>query len=504
MVLDDLIGVLGMPTRLATPAQAVVAFTGIEDRERLDLQTELKGFNRTGERIGFLPDAPIELQPADLVLATVYENGRLHVVPGAAVPGGPPIAPGSVPLQLGSAQPAIYLAIRSPDHNLGGLGLFLDASPPEGPLGLALRRSPWQLLDHEGRTTETGVLHTHRGRGGVQLLEFVENGSTAAPRFEDNDVHRALPLGSGYYGGQVWVLPPIPKDRRMGGTPPAALAEAVTKLLPPEKPDALNTPHTWIKIPLPAGTEDVASALHRIAINTVTASNIEVFSEQISFARTGSVVTLRPEGRRDRHLMGVVSVTGESGGRYVRESAVDADLDGGRYRARADRLEFRPARSATGRLDGYAMVRLLYCDAENANGLEAGDLRRISSSLENVTAQITNLTPSRGGAAPPAYTDARLRFAEQLRTRERIVTSADVEITARAFDPRIRSVNVKAAPEVTHQGVQLVETVRVRVRSQDFADPEADLVALGDRLQSHLQSRATLGRSLRVEVERVA
>ncbi|MEO8225899.1 MAG: hypothetical protein ABI637_00625, partial [Gemmatimonadota bacterium] len=79
-VLDDLLAGLGMPPRLAQPAQTVVAFTGITQRERLTLETELVGTARSGERFDFVPDDSIELAPTELRFAAVYENGRLTTV----------------------------------------------------------------------------------------------------------------------------------------------------------------------------------------------------------------------------------------------------------------------------------------------------------------------------------------------------------------------------------------------------------------------------------------
>lgn len=54
-VLDDLLAGLGMPPRLAEPAQTVVAFTGITRRERLPLDTGLLGVSRSGSDSGSSP-----------------------------------------------------------------------------------------------------------------------------------------------------------------------------------------------------------------------------------------------------------------------------------------------------------------------------------------------------------------------------------------------------------------------------------------------------------------
>ncbi|HEX2202303.1 MAG TPA: hypothetical protein VHG91_03340, partial [Longimicrobium sp.] len=275
---------------------------------------------------------------------------------------------------------------------------------------------------------------------------------------------------------------------------------AAAHLLPEDAPaDALERPLAWVQVPLPAGLAGVAHALHRVEVNCVTASNVEVWSEQVPFDRMGTVVTLRPEGSLERHVMGVLSVTGERGGAYAEASDLGAGPGAGRWRWREGRLELTPARHATGRADAYAMVRLLLCDGEKGNGLETGRVCRIGADLANVTAQVANLTVSGAGSAPPPYPPARLRFAELLRTRERVVTAADVEVAARVFDPRVVGAEVEARAEAGAHGVERV--LAVRARADGVADPAAELPRLRALLEAHLQARAPLGVTVRVEVE---
>ena len=127
-------------------------------------------------------------------------------------------------------------------------------------------------------------------------------------------------------------------------------------------------------------------------------------------------------------------------------------------------------------------------------------MKRIASPISNVTAKVANLAVSRGGNAPPPFADARVRFAELLRTRDRVVTIDDVEITARAFEPRIKQVDVTTASELGPHGVRQVDVVDVRVASGDFADPETELPRLSILLQTHLQQRVMMGRGVRVTV----
>ncbi|HEX2207624.1 MAG TPA: hypothetical protein VHG93_08060 [Longimicrobium sp.] len=497
-VLDDLVAGLAMEPRLASPAQAVVRFAGMDQRETLSPETQLWGFTRTGAQVGFAPDEAIDVSRTTLAFAAVHEGGRLHAVPGARVAGGGIIPPGSVPLALEGAAPTLWLAFDADEGHLGGLGLFLDA---EAALAEALARSPWQLLGPEGTVREEGMLRSTPGRGGVRRLAWFHE-AAAGPAADGPAAVVALPDGP--YGGRVWVFPPVPAGRRNRGAVPLALRGAAPLLLPEGAPHALNRPLVWVQVPLPAGTRGVTDALHRVEPHCVTASNVEVASEQVTFDRMGTAVRLCPEGSRDRHVMGVLSVTGQRGARYAEESALEGAPEMGRWRYREGHLELRPARHATGLGDDYAMARLLYCDGEKANGMEIGAVCRVDAELANVTLQVANLTVSRGGAAPPPYAPARLRFAELLRTRERVVTAADVEAVARAFDPRIAGVEVESRANAGPEGVTLTEEVTARVRPGDFADPEGELPRLRAALQEHLQRRSVLGHQVRVVIQPLA
>jgi hypothetical protein len=506
-VLDDLLNGLALPARLAHPAQTVVSFTNVDQRERLALDTELIGSAPSGEQIRFTIDESIELSSTTLAFAGVYEGGKLHSVAGARA-GTAPILPGSTPLALRHAPPTLLLAFDSDASHLSGLGLFLDVTSVESPLIEAVARSPWQILTANGAVSEQGTLRAQRGRGGVTTLvwnDTVRDGEDAIESATSDsdgagDVAHAFELSAGSYGRQCVVFPPVPAERRTKCTTPARFVDATQVLLPEKSQDALSRPLIWVQVPLPAGLTRVADELQRIALHAVTASNIEIYNERIQFDRMGTSVTLRPEGRTDQYLLGLLSVSGEKGDAYVNDSSIAAPTDAGRYRFRSGQLECRPRRQPTGRFDGYAMARFLFCDGARANGIEVGAVKRIASPLSNVTARIANLAVSRGGSAPPPYADARVRFAELLRTRERVVTIGDVEITARAFEPRIKGVNVSTASELGPHGVRQVDVVEVSVAPSDFADPESELPRLSALLESHLQQRVIMGRGVRVTV----
>lgn len=146
------------------------------------------------------------------------------------------------------------------------------------------------------------------------------------------------------------------------------------------------------------------------------------------------------------------------------------------------------------------MVRLLYCDGASANAIDPGEIKQIATPLSNVTAKVANLVPTRGGAAPPAYPPARLRFAELVRTRERVVTAADAEIAVRAFEPRAGRVTVTPLTVVEGGEARQGQAVAVAVRAADFADPEAEIPRLEAQLARHLQRRAVLGFDVQVRV----
>jgi hypothetical protein len=142
--LDDLIRGLGMPARLAKPAQAVVQFTQIQKREAVSPETELIGYRPNGEQIVFAPDLSIDLTPTELVFAAAFEGGQLQTLPGARLPpGNQPILPGNrVALELPNAAPLVVLAFETDPAHLSRLGLFLDIPAAQGAVAAALARSP--------------------------------------------------------------------------------------------------------------------------------------------------------------------------------------------------------------------------------------------------------------------------------------------------------------------------------------------------------------------------
>ncbi len=500
-VLDDLMAGLAMPRPSASPAQTVVAFSNLDRRERISSELSLQGLSKMGEHFTFVPDTSIELAPTTLRFAGVAESGRLHVIPGASLPGGLPWPPNAVPCSAAGGPPAILLAFECDAGHLSGLGLHLKTSAIGSQIIGAIVRSPWIVLDQDGVSRDKGTLRARVGRGGVNHLEWFDERATVTDVDERSDMHRAADVVSGPYGEQVWVFPPIPAERRWRGAPPARFLDALRALTPDAAASWLQRELVWVYVPLPAGTTTIVNGLQGVTLNAVTASNIEIFTEQVNFARTGQVVSMRPESDGKRHVMGILSIIGESGSRYVPLADLDAPDTAGRFRVRDDRIELHPAKRTGGRFDSYTVLRLLLSDGKRGNDLEPGAVRRLQARLGNVTAQVSNITTSRGGAAPPEYGGARLRFAELLRTRERVVTAPDFEITARAFDPRIESVSVSSVSEVAGGALQAVDLVRVTVPRDQLPDPDADVIRIRNGLERQLEKRSVLGRRARVTVE---
>lgn len=504
-VIDDLVSALGLPAAVAIPAQTVVSFSEIDVRETVPVDLPLIGYARTGEEIHFLPDVGIDLIPATLRFAAVLEDDRLHTLAGASIDeDGTPIEPRSVNIRKQRA-PLMLLAIASGDNDISRLGIHVDAAPLGGHASVALARSPWYLLSEASLVTEELTMLPRVGRGGVRQLHWVHpSDAVVAPDPAIEPIGINTPVAEGPYGHQLFVLPDIPRDRRVKCLPPAIVRDVLPQLLAEEHRGAFEHPLIWLAVQLPAGLTAAASSLQSVSINAVSVSNMEIMSEHVTFQRQGTATAVRAEGQSGRHLIGVQSVLGERNDRYVPESDVVAAASVGRYRVERNRVYLEPSRSATGRLDRHADLRLLFTDGERGNGVDVGRVTRIGARLMNPTVQINNNCPSRGGTNPPEYPLGRLQLAEALRSRERAVTLDDFEILAQAFEPRVKRVRVNYIGTVAERRLRPAHMVTVTVVARDFGDPETELRRLRDQLERHLQDRALIGHTVRVHIEEVS
>ncbi|HEY0779400.1 MAG TPA: hypothetical protein VGD56_15645, partial [Gemmatirosa sp.] len=442
------------------------------------------------------------LSATALAFAGVVDGGRLHALAGATMPGGQElaVAVGATPLDPHDAgmAPSLVLAFEPARDALSGLGLFIDTGDDGDATARALARSAWQLLDAGGVAHEAGVLRSHEGAGGVRLLAQRLGRSGF-----DGGAH-AGGLLRGPYGPQCWVFPIIPDALRAVGRPPRAIAGALARLVPPEHASAYDRPLTWVQVQLPAEARGAAAAIRRVVVNCACASNLDVQAQRLSLGQMGDLVTRELHVGDGRHLREVLDVVGEHGDAYAVAGGAGAEIAPGQYRARGAVVRVRAARGGTGRFDRHVTVRSISTDGARGNTIGAGDVRQLGAMLASPTAQVVNLTPARGGGAPPPPAAARVRFAELLRTRERAVTPADVDIAVRAYEPRVVATDVRSSIAVDDtREPGRVEIVTVDVRGAEFDDPAAELVRLAAGLERHLQERSAPSTHVRVRVRSV-
>lgn len=495
-VLDDLLSGLVLAPRVARPSQTIVRFSNIDARASIPPEIAIAGYSRTGEPLVFSVDYPIEISPSRLAFAGVVQGSDCFALGGAVSPvDGAFIPPGRFPLGAKSGTiPTLYLGIEVDPRHLSNLGVSLQVAGLDADVITRLARAPWILLGPDGVRREAGVMRATPGAGGVSVLRWADD----VPSKTSRDGQGAPP---GPYGTSLFVFPEVPADRRWSGVPPQLLRPVLSSIVE-GKPDAYDqAPLAWIEVPLPPGTGNVATMLERVVMHCATASNLEVMSETLVFDRVGTTLRMRPEGTEDRHVLGALSVVGEHGDWYVAEDNLDAPLGTGRYRLRERHIEVRPHRNETGRRDRSAVARLQLCDGSRGNGLEIGDLRQVRGTVSgNPRLSVENVVPTRGGTEPPPYAAARDRFADLVRTRERIVTAEDVAVAVRAFDSRLTSTVVKSTPSVRHGVLTFVDEVAVSLAASAMADPAGEQVTIRDRLEQHLAPRWMVGRELVVTI----
>ncbi len=498
-VLDDLVAGLGTAPRLAEAAQTIVQFDNITSREWITPQTALIGQSAQGDRIPFAPDAAFQVSTARVRFAAMAERDSIQTLSGVEYDGRV-APPARFEATTGVRHPTLYLGVACDHAHLSHQSLFVDVVPSDGPLAALLRHSVWRVLGPDGTVHRDGAMRSVRSRGGTRaLLWFDDDGPHEdAP----HEVDQVLNLGRGVYGHLVYRFPFVPAERRFVGKAPPGLGRLFSQVVPAGGESVLEQPLTWIEVMLPPGARGWSNQLRGVHLHSMSASNAEVLSEIVSFSREGQAVAHSPEGLDRRHVLGVLSVQGSSP--YVNAASLgpaDAGEDRGSWSYRNKRIEITPARAASGRLDTHAHVRILFCDGEEANNLDVGSVNRVDTThLDNVGLRVSNLMLSKGGMPPPPYSEAKVRFAAALRTRERVVTVADFQAVAKAFDARIKDVSVEVTSAVTRAGLQVAERVTVTAERDLFADPESELGILADRLEEYLQERVGMGRVVRVEV----
>ena len=153
-LLDELIAGIKLPNHYAHPAQTVVRFVSAGSHNKtLRAGTELNAKASSGERLSFSTDISIEISPAQIALALVYQEQHLQLLPGVDISEAfaayrPSYDP--VRVNLGS-QPAIFIAVENLlSSHLSRHGLFFDLSAGAYSVQQGLATEPWWLFGHHG------------------------------------------------------------------------------------------------------------------------------------------------------------------------------------------------------------------------------------------------------------------------------------------------------------------------------------------------------------------
>jgi hypothetical protein len=498
-ILDELMSGLGMPERQARAAQTVVRFSLSSGRESFEEMTELIGEAGSREKLTFALDAPIEVSTAKIAFVAIYQDGMLRMHHGTEMTKEMEDARPSfdaTPAELGSS-PAIYIAIDVDDaEHLSRHGFYFELLPEARDLAGYLKREVWCLIDDEGGIRAEGLLRPRGASGGARKLKWLVG-------IRDPDEETLLP--EGFYGSRFFVLPHIPRERRFLTRIPMKMEAPMGRVFQQSgqtgQKNLFNRPRAWLRIGLPKEAANISEDLIRVVLHCATASNVESLNQTISFSNDGAMVPLTTGGGRARYLVKMLSVKGERGATYLLDTEPSADEDVGRYRIRQSRLEIEPARTPRGASDAYVNVRALLSNGVLGNGVAAGGIKGFLTRATPRTMEIRNVTGAAGGDDGADLIEIKRRFTEMLLSRERPVTYPDLEAMARAFEPKIRSVEAEPVLERGVDGLHRVQRVTVTLDRDAFVLPEVESDILKRELEASLQERSLLGLEIRVVVK---
>src|SRR5947209_12336810 len=107
--------------------------------------------------------------------------------------------------------------------------------------------------------------------------------------------------------------------------------------------------------------------------------------------------------------------------------------------------------------------------------------------------------PAAGGTDGESYGDAHARFSHVLLSRSRIVTADDLKVALKAFDRRIKGVEMSARLRRTDAGLQKIQVVTAQLAKAEFTDPEEEKRILEEDLHAFLRQRTGFDTELQVE-----
>jgi hypothetical protein len=376
--------------------------------------------------------------------------------------------------------PALYLVVNPPSNGtLSGHGFYFDLNPDARAIQIALEREAWCMARASGEFGGPGILRPLPGNAGVRQLDWLipSHASSAPP--EPRGEMAQLPQG--FYAGRIYLLPSIPRERELQCRMPRALEPAVERMFGRESAGLFAHPRVWIKIGFPTGLPALHTGIGAVGLHAMTASNVECLNQTIYFEKHGTSIPIGHEGGTPWHLVAPLSVMSESDTPYLPPTEPSTDTRAGRFAFRGGRIEITPARWPNGNPHACANLRMWISQGEPANRVGPG---RISSSRMSVT----NPTSAAGGSGEE-FVEAQGRFASALLSRDRVVTRADLYTVAKSFDRRIVSVAIRSGLDRQADGLKRVEHLAVRLKKDDFHDPDLESRRLMRDLESALSAR---------------
>ena len=499
-LLDELIAGLGIEQRVSRPAQTVVRLESASGPQVVASGVELIGQAQTGERITFRTDASIQVSPARVAAAFIYQKESLQLPASFDLPEQfqtlrPSLDP--VRVNLGT-NPALFLAIENLSAaHLSLHSLFFELGADSLAVQQALEYEPWCLVGAQGELSSRGVLQVQPGNAGLRMLKWLvnPNGDSNHPKVHE-DVAAKLPQG--FYGPRLFVMPNIPADRRFVCTSPRGMEAPLARIFGRESAGIFATPRAWLRIGLPSSVTNLDTALNSIALHAVTASNVECINQTIRFDQQGTSIPISQEAGTSGHLVAPLSVIGEEGAGYLPDTEPSPDALAGRFAVRNGRIELRPARRADGREEQFANIRVWVTAGSVGNRVGPGQIQGFAQKKDGATLQLVNPASAAGGATAEVFDDAQSRFARTILSRDRIVTRQDLIVAARAFDRRIQTAESRSALERSSSGLRRVQRVTVILDQNDFVDPVAETQILRQDLARHLQERMLYDTNLSV------
>lgn len=503
-LLDELINNLGMDHRMARPAQTVVRFLLDREPQLVSAGTEMFGTAQSGERLTFTTDATCCVSGSRIAFAATYQDGSLQLISGVDMPEDmQALRPSSdaVRADLGP-NPAIYLAIENlPQSHLSRQSFFFELGPDAHAIQETLDAATWCLVDAGGRLGSRGILRPTPINGGVRELQWLlpDGEQDATDAEPSGEVPR---LSAGFYGSRVFLVAPVARSRAFSCKVPQAMESGLGKIFGSQAQRAFARERAWVRISLPREIPSLQTSIGSIAVNAMTASNVECLNQTISFEKQGNCIPVNREaGGSAQHFVAPLSIFGESGTAYLPEMQPSSDANAGRYAIRNGRIELRAALSPSGRADTYANIRLWVTSGKLGNTVGPDRITGFAKTSSAPGVRVVGLTAATGGSDQEELNAARLRFAETLLSRDRIVTRDDLLAAVRAFDVRIQEAEQRPGVARTRHGLQRIERISIRISKDDFVDPETELRILRDDLTRHLSSRFPYGTQLKVEVE---